>query len=142
MVYSTGLHINAKYPHLGGSRDGIIVCDCPEKGLLEIKCPHKYHNGLEDWQDDKNFPLDESGQIQKDHMYYDQVQGQLPIVDINFFDCFIWTPLLNPNVANTLLVRVQRVPDIISETITKLNEYFFVILLPKICYKKKWCVSW
>ena len=84
LVYSTGLHINAKYPHLGGSRDGIIVCDCPEKGLLEIKCLHKYHNGLEDWQDDKNFPLDESGQIQKDHMYYDQVQGQLPIVDMNF----------------------------------------------------------
>ena len=46
MVYSTGLHINAKYPHLGGSPDGIIVCDCHGKGLLEIKCPHKYHNGL------------------------------------------------------------------------------------------------
>ena len=140
LVYSTGLHINAKYPHLGGSR--IIVCVCPEKGLLEIKCPHKYHNGLEDWQDDKNFPLDESCQIQKDHMYYDQVQGQLPIVDMNFFNFFIWAPLLNTNVANTLLAHVQRVPDVISEMITKLNGYFFAILLPKICYKEKWCVSW
>ena len=63
MVYSSGLHINAKYPHLGASADGVIVCDCHGKGFLKIKCPHKYHNGLKGWQDDKGFPLDESGQI-------------------------------------------------------------------------------
>ena len=68
MVYSTGLHINAKYPHLGASPDDIIVCDCPGKGYLEIKWPHKYHNGLNGCQNDKDFPLDESGQIKKDHM--------------------------------------------------------------------------
>ena len=84
MVYSTGLHINVKYPHLGASPDGIIVCDCHGKGLLEIKCPHKYRNGLEGWQDDKNFPLDKSGQIKKDRMHYAQVQGQLLILDMNF----------------------------------------------------------
>ena len=70
MVYSTGLHINAKYTHLGASPDGIIVCDCHRKDLLEIKCPYKYHNGLKSWQDDKDFPLDESSQIKKDHIYY------------------------------------------------------------------------
>ena len=46
MIYSTGLHINAKYPHLGASPDGIIVCDCHGKGLLKIKHSHKYRNGL------------------------------------------------------------------------------------------------
>ena len=35
MVYSTGLHINVKYPHLGASPDGIIVCDCHGKSFLE-----------------------------------------------------------------------------------------------------------
>ena len=35
MVYSTGLHINVTYPHLGASPDGIIVCDCHGKGLLD-----------------------------------------------------------------------------------------------------------
>ena len=61
MVYVTILHINAKYPYLGASADSIIVCDCHGKGLLEIKCPHIYRNGLKGWQDDKDFPLDESG---------------------------------------------------------------------------------
>ena len=40
-------------------------------------------------------------------MYYTQVQGQLLILDMNFCDFFIWTPLLNTYVANTLLVRVH-----------------------------------
>ena len=65
MVYSTGL-INAKYPHLGAS-PGITVCDCHGKGLSETKCLHKYRNCLKGWQDDKDFPLVESGQIKKDH---------------------------------------------------------------------------
>ena len=66
MVYSTSLYINAKYPHLGPTPDGIIVCDCHK--VKKMKCPHKYRNGLKRWQDDKDFPLDESGQIKKDHM--------------------------------------------------------------------------
>ena len=89
MVYSTGLHINAKCPHLGASPDGIIYCDFHGKGLLEIKYPHKYRSGLEDWQDDKDFPLDESGQIKKDHIYHAQVQGQLLILDMSFCHFFI-----------------------------------------------------
>ena len=84
------------------SPDGIIVGDCHETGLLEIKCPHKYRSGLEDWQDDKDFPLDESGQIKKDHIYHAQVQGQLLILDMSFCHFFIQTPLMNTNVANVL----------------------------------------
>ena len=83
MVYSTCLHINVKYAHMRASSDS-IVCDCHGKGLLEIKCPHKHRNGLEGRQDHKNFPLDESGQIKKDHMYYTQVQGQLLILDMDY----------------------------------------------------------
>ena len=119
------------------SPDGIIVGDCHETGLLEIKCPHKYRSGLEDWQDDKDFPLDESNQIKKDHMYYAQVQGQLLILGVNFSYFLIWTPLVNTNVANTLLVGVQRDADFISEMIKRLNESFFSILLHENCYKKK-----
>ena len=136
MVHSTGLHSNVRHPHLGASPDGITVCDCHGKALLEIKCPHKYCNGLEGWQDDKNFPLDESGQIKKDHMYYPQVQGQLLILDMNFCDFFIWTPLLNTNVANTLFARVHRDADFILEMIKKLNNYFFTILLPEIVTRR------
>ena len=88
MVYSTDFHINVKYPHLGASPDGIFVCDCHGKGLLEIKCPHKHRNVLEGWQNDKDFPLDESGQIKKDHIHYAQAQAQLLILDMGFWDFF------------------------------------------------------
>ena len=92
---------------MGASADDIIVSDCHEKGLLEIKCPHKYRSGLvEGLLDVKDFPLDESGHIKKDRMHYAQVQGQILILDI-FSQFFIWIPLVNTNVANTLLVCVQ-----------------------------------
>ena len=41
---SSGFHVNPQFPHLGASPDGIITCDCCGKGLIEIKCPFKYHN--------------------------------------------------------------------------------------------------
>ena len=69
-------------------------------------------------------------------MYYAQVQGQLLILDMNFCDYFIRTPLLNTNVANALLVRVHRDADFILEVIKKLNGCFFTILLPEIATGK------
>ena len=44
-ITKTGLHINADYPHLGASPDGIIDCDCCGKGLVEIKYPRRYLTG-------------------------------------------------------------------------------------------------
>ena len=54
-------------------------------------------------------------------MYYAQVQGQLLILDMDSCYIFIWTPLLNTNVANTLLVRAQCDADFISEMVNPLG---------------------
>ena len=35
-------------------------------------------------------------------MYYATVEGQVLILDMNFCDFFIWTPLVNTNVENML----------------------------------------
>ena len=51
---------------------------------------------------------------------------------------FIWTPLLNTNVANTLSVRVQRKADFISEMIKKLDNDFCTILLPEIVTRRNY----
>ena len=68
-------------------------------------------------------------------MYYVQVQGQLLILDMNFCDFFIRTPLVDTNVANTLLVRFQGDADFISGMIKKLNDnsspFYFLKLLQK-----------
>ena len=34
----TGLWINPLYPHIRVSPDGVIMCNCCGKGLVEIKC--------------------------------------------------------------------------------------------------------
>ena len=44
--------------------------------------------------------------------------------------------LVNTNVANALLVRVQRDADSMSEMNKKLNDYLFAILLPEIVTRR------
>ena len=39
-VEATGLHVNPKYPYLGASPDGLVMCACCGNGLLEVKCPY------------------------------------------------------------------------------------------------------
>ena len=39
-----GLIINANYPHLGASPDGMTQCKCCGSGLVEIKCPFAAKN--------------------------------------------------------------------------------------------------
>ena len=53
--------------------------------------------------------------LSKNRMYFAQVQSQLLILDMNFCYFFIWTPLSNRNVANTLLVCIRGDADFISE---------------------------
>ena len=91
-ITKTGLHINVDYLHLGASPDGIIDCDCCGKGLVEIKCPQKYSTGLKGWENDKNFAIDPSINIKKDHLYFAQMQGQMFLLGIKFCDFFVWTP--------------------------------------------------
>ena len=75
-ITKTGLHINADYPHLGASPDGIIDCDCCGKGLVEIKCPRRYLTGWQGWENDKNFATDSSKNVKKDHTYLQQCKGK------------------------------------------------------------------
>ena len=41
-IKATGLHVSAKYPHLGASPDGLLTCTCCGDGLLEIKCLYSF----------------------------------------------------------------------------------------------------
>ena len=73
IMKNTGLRINAEFPYLEASADSLIQCDYHGKDVLEIKCPYNYRYGLKNWQQDKNFPIDENYQIKIDHKYYYQI---------------------------------------------------------------------
>ena len=85
-ITKTGLQNSADYPHLGASPDGIIDCDCCGKGLVEIKCPLRYSAGLKRWENDKNFAIDLSKNVKKDHPYFAQMQGQMFLLGVRFCD--------------------------------------------------------
>ena len=76
----TGLRINEKFPQLGATADGLIFCDCYVHGILEIKCPHKYKDGFEKCENDKNFSVDLNSSIKINREYYYQIQGQMLVL--------------------------------------------------------------
>ena len=119
-ITKTVLHINADYPHLDASPDGIIDCDCCGKELVEIKCPRKYSTGLKGWENDKNVTIDSSKNVKKDHPYFAQMQGQMFLLGIRFCDFFVWTLVEN----DYLLVRIERDKHFISNILPKLDDYF------------------
>lgn len=92
-VETTGLHVHVEKPFLGASPDGLTACSCHGQGLVEIKCPYKYRNGLKNFGKDKDFPVEENGKIKKKHKYYAQIQGQMKVLKTDFCDFFVWTPI-------------------------------------------------
>ena len=76
-VSQTGLNVNAEFPHLGASLDGVVSCLCHGKALLEIKCFRKCRNGLSRWDSDPGFPVSTDGCIGEGHLYYYQLQHQM-----------------------------------------------------------------
>ena len=94
-ILCSGLWLNTDYPHLGATPDALVSCSCCGEGLLEVKCPYKYKVADPATVKDKNFCLQPNGkgklQLQKDHNYYYQVQGQLVVCKKPYCDFVCWT---------------------------------------------------
>ena len=96
-VIDNRLFIDPKWPFIGASPDGIICCLCCGKGALEIKCPY-CHKGeainSAAASDTKKFCLKETDgklHLDTDHMYYYQVQTQLFVCNVEYYDFCICT---------------------------------------------------
>ena len=136
VIQNTGLHINAEFPYLGASPDGLIQYDCHGKGVLEIKCLHNYRYGLKNWQQDKTFPIDENHQIKVDPKYYYQIQGQMFILNWDYCDFFIWSPGTFTDHPNYLKIHVEKNDEFKNAMFVKLQNYFFKVLLPEVVTHK------
>ena len=132
VIKTTGLHVRSDLPFIGASPDALIECKCHGKGLLEIKCPRKYRDGLKDWEKDKTFPINADKTIKTNHKYYSQIQGQMLVLDRYYCDLFIWTPIEN----STVTVRVLKDNTFCESMLQKLKQYFFDVLLPEVVTRK------
>ena len=88
-ISESGLHIKKGLSFLGASPDGLIQCECHGKGVLEVKCPYKYRNGLNGCFADANFPLTSTGEFKTNHQYYYQIQHQMLVTDRNYCHFYI-----------------------------------------------------
>ena len=73
-------------PFLGASSDGIISCECCDKGVLEVKCPFSNKEGLPYNLDKAGFFMsrqDDRWTWKRDHAYHYQIQQQLQVCQLH-----------------------------------------------------------
>ncbi len=90
-VSSCGLVVRPSEPHLGSSPDDMVRCTCCGKGLVEIKCPYKYRDGLQGSAEDRQFCLDKYFNLKNSHPYYYQTQLHVFVSDVSYCDFVLWT---------------------------------------------------
>ena len=98
-VRSCGLVLDTNHRYLGASPDGMVFDSTasPRYGLLEIKCPFSaYTKKLTIDQaanEDRSFCVQNINgrlQLNRNHAYHWQIQGQLSICRLRWCDFFVW----------------------------------------------------
>ncbi|GFU16752.1 PHD domain-containing protein [Trichonephila clavipes] len=83
MLLPCGLLVDKENIFLGATPDGLVMCDCCETALLEIKCPARGKGLVVEQIPPKNFFLDDSLNLKRNHVYFDQIQGQIDIWNLS-----------------------------------------------------------
>ena len=133
-VELSGLVVCAQEPQFAASPDGITYCDCHARGLVEIKCPHKYRHGLSNCYQDAQFPLTDRETIKTNHPYYTQMQAQMMVCQVAHCDFFVWSRGEKPQ--DTVLIRVARNDELISRLHVQMNRVFVSLVLPELFTRK------
>ena len=72
------------------------------------KWPQNYRYGLKNWQQNKNFPIDENYQTQNDHkILLLSISSQMFILNLDYCDFFIWSLATSADYPNYLKVQVE-----------------------------------
>ncbi|KAM7452193.1 hypothetical protein ABFA07_000377 [Porites harrisoni] len=112
---------------LGASPDGIV----DDETVLESKCPYTERNlTIEEALNSTSFCLkkSESGQgyaLRKDHVYWDQVQGQMYLSLRKFCFFVVWTT------KDVAILKIER-DDTWAANIPRLIKFYYDYIFPKI----------
>lgn len=126
-ISKCGIFINKKWPYLGASPDGIVS----DGAVLEIKCPYTARDmKIEEaitakiitFLTFKNNQFD----INKNHDYYYQVQGQLNICEKSHGYFATWTT------KDMVIITIQRDVQFFENMVGKLKLFYHECLLPEI----------
>lgn len=129
-VEASGLVVSIDFPFLACSPDGIVsVSTSTDKGLVEIKCPHRCQNTLlaSVGVQDRSFCLSSNDgklALRQNHPYYYQVQMSLLVTNFLWADFVVWTPL------ELYIERIERDNDLLLAMGPRLEEFYMNHLLP------------
>lgn len=127
-----GALISTAFPFLAASPDAIFSCPCHGSGVIEIKCPFKFKNGLiSTAAKTKGFPLIYNEEtrmysMDQDHAYYFQVQLQLFISGYRFAFFVVYTAL------DLVYVTVPYDADLLSASIPQAKKFFLEVIMPEV----------
>ena len=130
-VSPSGLIVDCNEPCLGASPDGFVTCSCHGKSVLEVKCPLKYEQGFNGWQQDPEFPIDSNGNVKTKHKYFSQIQLQMSISGTDYCYFFMYSP--KPDFLSTVILRDD---NFILELKKKIVGNFKAHILPEIVSRK------
>ena len=91
-VERRGLQLDETHPFIGGSVDGVVLCDCCEPSILEIKCPFSIRNGTVANDGNGLQYLTDELQLKINHNYYYQLQTYLGIYKYKKGYFCVYTP--------------------------------------------------
>lgn len=130
-ITNCGLYIDTERPYLGASPDAIVHCDCCGHGVIEVKCPYTFKDGIPEELPDDCFLQREGGKykLKHKHAYYYQVQMQLSVCNACYCDFVVWT---------TISLSVERIlveGNFLCDKIDTMKHFFIYGLLPEIVGK-------
>ncbi len=93
-VNLAGLFLDLNYPFIGASPDAVISCSECGDGVLEVKCPYCFKDGIPE-EESKSFCMEKTDKqqwiLKREHPYYYQVQTQLKVCGRKYCDFVVWT---------------------------------------------------
>ena len=123
-----GLKLYEDIPYLGASVDGILVCDCHESFLVEVKCPYSLRDKSIIEYGNKLIYLTPDLQLRKTHPYWDQVQMGLGVYGLQKGKFIVWSQV------DFLSIEIDFDEVFFSVLINNLSNYYQTKYLPHIIW--------
>ena len=136
-IKNTGLHISLSHPYIGASPDGITVCQCCGKNLVEVKCPFCTNDvtKVKYILPDKDTGITK---LARDHAYYYQMQVQMFVLGAKFCDFVVYCEeeKNNQKQRGMYLERIPYNQAFMSIFLPKAETFFLHAILPELLAKK------
>ena len=129
----SGFVIDPSYPHRGASPDGIVMCDCCGRGVLEVKCPFSCTDKtfLEASSESGFFLQYHGGKfgLKKEHAYYFQIQAQMKFCSTAYCDFIVWRE------QELVIERIALDEEFLKDALDKASRFFTYCILPELLGK-------